>query len=178
MSAMPIASRPLSLSKGRCTFAAVFLAAGGAVASLPAPAAAQNAPAAPYSDQGTQPVAPNASPVSHPDKQSLNSSPQRRHSIPRPARHPSYPQSGQEAYYCSYYPVNCAQPLPYPFYSYPPSYYISPSYGYAQPYYGEAGFGAAIGPVFGFGPGIILPRRFVIRRRIRVHRVIRPGNLR
>jgi hypothetical protein len=150
MSAMPIAS---------CTVAAVLLAIGGAVAPSPAPAAART-------------TSSTRSSAVHPGRPSAGAPPSRSRSSTPPGPYPNYPQYGRsEPYYCYAYPANCARPMPYPFHSYPPSYYLSPSYGYARPHGGGPGFGIAVAPVFGFWPGIvILHRRFAIHRRVHVHR--------
>ena len=158
MSAMPIAS---------CTVAAVLLAIGGAVAPSPSPAAARTASSAPSS-------------AAHPGKPSAGGQPSRSRSSTPPGAYPNYPQYGQsEPYYCYAYPANCARPMPYPFYSYPPSYYLSPSYGYPEPHGGGAGFGVAVGPAFGFWPGpvigfwpgiVILPGGFAVQDGVHVHR--------
>lgn len=158
MSAMPIASRPV-----RSMVAAVLLAAGCAVAPPSAPAADRNVPADP-SRQGDLPASANPSLAPLQGKQSPGPPSQPRYSVPQ--------YGGYGPSFCYYYPVNCARPMPYPFYSYPPSYYLSPGYSYAWPYGGGGGLDRTIGPVFGFAPGIILYGGFAFPGEIHVRRVI------
>ena len=85
----------------------------------------------------------------------------------RPSYPYYYPQYGQyRPYYCYAYPANCAQPLSNPFYSYPPSYNLDsyPNDDHVWPRGGGVGFGIIVGPVFGFAPGIVVRRGFILRR--------------